>query len=157
LCGNAFLRRVAVCSDHFPIARLGSRLRSSDFDPGLVAPAFLDLRSYRFCASCGKHVLPVYLGYLAERMLGNWNFLSVYVLSGLGGSVASMWRHPFVVSAGASGAVLGVAGGLMTFLYFEKRRVPRLLIKKIIKQNLTSVSTLVIVNVVYGFGDTGTD
>ncbi len=55
------------------------------------------------------------LGLLAERLMGNWNFLLLYLLSGLGGSVFSLWLHPQLVTAGASGAIFGVAGGLVRF------------------------------------------
>src|SRR6059058_5001142 len=56
------------------------------------------------------------LGTLAEPLFGWAAFLLLYLLSGLGGSVLSMLVHPMVVSAGASGAVFGVAGGVITFL-----------------------------------------
>ncbi|MGH9336082.1 MAG: rhomboid family intramembrane serine protease, partial [Vicinamibacteria bacterium] len=57
------------------------------------------------------------LGNIAERMFGNVTFLCLYLLSGIGGALASLVWHPQVVSAGASGAVFGVAGGLASFLY----------------------------------------
>jgi rhomboid protease GluP len=41
----------------------------------------------------------------------------LYILSGLGGSVASLWWGPDTLSVGASGAVFGVAGGLVAFLF----------------------------------------
>jgi rhomboid protease GluP len=49
------------------------------------------------------------LGRLAERLMGNWNYLVLYLLSGVGGSLVSLWLHPQLVSAGASGAIFGVA------------------------------------------------
>jgi rhomboid protease GluP len=55
------------------------------------------------------------LGRLAERMFGARTFLAIYLLSGLGGSVASVWWNPAVVIVGASGGVSGLAGGLVVF------------------------------------------
>jgi membrane associated rhomboid family serine protease len=75
------------------------------------------------------------LGRLAERMFGNGTFLALYLLSGLGSSIASVWWNPAVVSAGASGAVLGVAGGVIAFWQLGKSSIPR----AAIKQNLSSV------------------
>jgi membrane associated rhomboid family serine protease/Tfp pilus assembly protein PilF len=87
------------------------------------------------------------LGRLAERMFGNWTFLALYLLSGLGGSLASVLWDPSIVSAGASGAVFGVAGGLAAFWYFGKIALPR----SIIKRDFTSILTFVGYNLVFGF------
>ena len=59
------------------------------------------------------------LGNYAERIYGNWNFLMLYILSGIGGGIVSLLLHPTVVSVGASGAILGVAGGLIAVVYLE--------------------------------------
>src|SRR5215510_9190483 len=93
------------------------------------------------------------LGRLAERMFGNWTFLALYLLSGLGGGLASVWRNPSIVSAGASGAVFGVAGGLVAFWYFGKVALPR----SIIKRDFVSILTFVGYNLTYGFAKEGVD
>src|SRR5499425_2958094 len=56
------------------------------------------------------------VGGFMERVLGPAGFLVLYLLSGLLGSVASVAWNPFVVSAGASGAIFGLYGGLLAFL-----------------------------------------
>jgi len=86
------------------------------------------------------------LGRLAERMFGNWVFLALYLLSGLGGSLASVLWNPSIVSAGASGAVFGVAGGLVAFWYFGKIGLPR----SIIKRDFASILTFVGYNLFFG-------
>jgi membrane associated rhomboid family serine protease len=53
------------------------------------------------------------LGGLAESLYGHETFLLVYLLSGVGGGVASAFWHPFGVSVGASGAIFGIAGALI--------------------------------------------
>jgi len=93
------------------------------------------------------------LGRLAERMFGNWTFLALYLLSGLGGGLASLLWNPSTVSAGASGAVFGVAGGLVAFWYFGKVALPR----SIIKRDFASILTFVGYNLAYGFGKEGVD
>src|SRR5262249_48647424 len=55
-------------------------------------------------------------GRLAERLFGSVGFAVVYLASGLGGSVVELYGHPYSVSGGASGAVLGIVGGLIGFL-----------------------------------------
>lgn len=47
-----------------------------------------------------------------ERLVGPVRFLSVYLLSGLAGSAVSVIGHD-AVSAGASGALFGVVGGII--------------------------------------------
>jgi len=93
------------------------------------------------------------LGRLAERMFGNWIFLALYLLSGLGGSLTSVLWNPSIVSAGASGAVFGVAGGLAAFWYFGKVALPR----SIIKRDFASILTFVGYNLSYGFARGGVD
>lgn len=46
-----------------------------------------------------------------ENVLGHVRFGILYLLAGLGGSIASFWfSNPFVVSVGASGAIFGLMG-----------------------------------------------
>lgn len=86
------------------------------------------------------------LGLLAERLMGNWNYLLLYLLSGLGGSVFSLWLHPQLVSAGASGAIFGVAGGLVSLLAMKKAQIPQAAIQRTLK----SVLLFVGYNLLYG-------
>jgi membrane associated rhomboid family serine protease len=63
-------------------------------------------------------------GRLGEKLYGQAEFLLLYVVSGLAGSVASLLWHPEVNSAGASGAIFGVYGALLTFVLMPGNRVP---------------------------------
>lgn len=63
-------------------------------------------------------------GRIVERLLGNAGFLLLYLAAGLSGSVASVLWSPYVVSAGASGAVFGVYGALLGFLVRERTSIP---------------------------------
>ena len=65
------------------------------------------------------------LGNLAERIFDRWTYLLIYTVCGLAGSVASLWWHPLVVGAGASGAIFGLAGALIAALYLGKLPFPR--------------------------------
>jgi len=53
------------------------------------------------------------LGALAESLYGPWTFAAVYLISGVSGSLASAAWHPYGISAGASGAIFGLAGALI--------------------------------------------
>lgn len=58
-------------------------------------------------------------GQLLEGLLGRWRFLSLYLISGLGGSVGVLWlSDPRVGVVGASGAIFGLMGA---FLVIQRR------------------------------------
>ncbi len=86
------------------------------------------------------------LGALAERIFGRWTFLLLYLLSGIGGGILSLYWHPIVPGAGASGAIFGVAGALIAALYLGKLPIPPLALKSTLK----SVVSFAIYNLIFG-------
>jgi rhomboid protease GluP len=65
------------------------------------------------------------LGRLAESLYGHWTFGAVYLITGLSASVASVAWHPTGLSAGASGAIFGIAGALIASFYLGEFSLPR--------------------------------
>lgn len=65
------------------------------------------------------------IGRFLERLIGSAGYAVVYLVAGLAGSVASLWWNPQVVSAGASGAIFGLYGGLIGYLVAGSQEVPR--------------------------------
>jgi membrane associated rhomboid family serine protease len=58
-----------------------------------------------------------FVGATVEPRLGRWRYLTVYLLSALGGSVLSyVLDSPFQASVGASGAVFGLFGALFVLM-----------------------------------------
>ena len=59
----------------------------------------------------------VVIGWNVEMFVGKIRFLVIYFLSGLGGNLLSMavdiWKQDYSVSAGASGAIFGLAGAML--------------------------------------------
>jgi len=70
-------------------------------------------------------------GVLTERLYGHGRFVILYVTAGLAGGVASLLWHPVVNSAGASGAIFGVYGALLAFVFKPGNRVPRAVIRQL--------------------------
>ena len=58
------------------------------------------------------------LGQLAEKLVDSVSVLGLYLVTGIGASLLSLSWDPMRVSAGASGAIFGIAGALISVLYF---------------------------------------
>jgi len=80
-----------------------------------------------------------------ERILGHWRFVVLFLMSALGGSVASfVFSDVRTVSVGASGAIFGLMGALV----IAGRRL---------RFDITQVLVLIGINVAIGFFSAGTD
>ena len=126
---------------------VGDRL-AIDFSLYGVAVAVYD-EQYRMLTSAFLHtgfthlafnmIALWYVGSAVEERLGRWRYLTVYLLSALGGSVLSYAvDSPFQTSVGASGAVFGLFGAL--FVLAVKLRF-----------DLGGLIALIAINVVIGF------
>lgn len=73
----------------------------------------------------GINMLVLYrIGPFLEMILGRWSFLVIYLASGVGGAMASVWWNELGISAGASGALFGMFGGLLGYLAVRPPAVP---------------------------------
>lgn len=64
----------------------------------------------------------VYVGPPLEAVLGRLRFLVLYLLAGLGGSVATyLFGSPYQASAGASGAIFGLFGAFFIIARHQRR------------------------------------
>jgi len=69
------------------------------------------------------------LGAMCEGLYGHWTFACVYLISGIGGSLASVWWRPIGVSAGASGAIFGIVGALIASHYLGEFAAPLVVVR----------------------------
>lgn len=91
-------------------------------------------------------------GQLVERAYGHARFLTIYILAGLAGSVASYIFNSIAIAAGASGAVFGVLGALAAFFVTQRE-----LFGKMAQRNLIGLLVLGAAALGYGFFDPRTD
>jgi membrane associated rhomboid family serine protease/Tfp pilus assembly protein PilF len=86
---------------------------------------------WRLLTSCFVHIGIIHiafnmwclwsLGELAERLYGRVTFACVYLLCGISGSLGSvLWHSTPTISAGASGAIFGIAGAVIASLKLGK-------------------------------------
>ena len=88
------------------------------------------------------------IGMQLEGFLGKWKYLIVYLLSGLAGSMLSIFfSNSF--SVGASGAIFGLLGSLLYFGYHY-----RVYLDSVVK---SQIIPLIIVNLLIGFAFSGID
>jgi rhomboid protease GluP len=92
-------------------------------------------------------------GQLVEALYGRVQFIVLYLFAGLSGSLCSLFVHPSVNSAGASGAIFGVFGGLLAFMVRKDMEVP----KSIMLAHRNSVLVFIFYNLVIGASHPGID
>jgi rhomboid protease GluP len=88
------------------------------------------------------------LGRLSERLLGSLTTAGLYLLTGVGASLLSLSWNPMRVSAGASGAIFGIAGALITVLYYGQLN----LTKESVRSLLGYVVKFCLLNLLIGLG-----
>jgi membrane associated rhomboid family serine protease len=93
------------------------------------------------------------LGALCESLYGRWTYGAIYLICGLGASLASLAWHPGVVGVGASGAIFGLAGALLAALKLGEFSVPRSALRGVMR----SLGAFVVYNLVFGFVLPGID
>jgi membrane associated rhomboid family serine protease len=92
----------------------------------------------------------VYLAWLGptiERFFGHLTFAAIYLLSGMGGALASMAVHPTLAAAGASGAIFGVFGAIVGFLAARRRSVPRAILTPLVVAALAFITSSLIAGI----------
>jgi rhomboid protease GluP len=93
------------------------------------------------------------LGNLAERIFDRWTYVLTYTVCGLAGSLGSLWWHPLVIGAGASGAIFGLAGALIAALYLGRLPIP----KQAVQRTLRSLLMFAGYNLFFGAVGAGID
>ncbi len=92
------------------------------------------------------------LGDNLERALGHVKYLIFYLLCGIGSNWVSMMAHPtdtMTVSAGASGAIFGVVGGLLYVVTANKGRLEDLSTRQLV--------IMIFFSLYLGYTSTGVD
>lgn len=64
-------------------------------------------------------------GRTVERLFGSVRFMLLYLFAGIAASMVSLLWHSDVNSAGASGAIFGVFGGMLAFVLNKRNEVPQ--------------------------------
>jgi rhomboid protease GluP len=88
-----------------------------------------------------------------ERLYGPDRYITIYILSGLFGSLASFaWRGPMTFSAGASGAIFGIIGMNLAFFLLHRETFG-----SFGRQRMMNTVVIIAINLVFGFTAPGID
>ncbi|HVP44501.1 MAG TPA: rhomboid family intramembrane serine protease [Terriglobales bacterium] len=120
-------------------------------------PVTLSGQPWRLLVSCFIHAGFLHLlfnmwclwslGMFVERYLGRGTYILAYLLAGIGGAVASLWWHPLVVGVGASGAIFGLAGIMVTLLRSGQLALPA----EYLRRHSKSIVAFIGYNLFFGF------
>jgi rhomboid protease GluP len=93
------------------------------------------------------------LGSLAESLYGPWTFAAVYLISGVSGSLASVAWHPYGISAGASGAIFGLAGALIASYKLGEFSLPHSVVAGTLRCTIAFVGYNLVIGMMAGRTD----
>lgn len=93
------------------------------------------------------------LGSALEPLMGPVGFGLTYLFTGLAASASSLAWNPWRASAGASGAIFGLAGAFVTFLLVKKLPIEKSLVQK----NLRSMGFFIFYNLLFGAANSHID
>lgn len=124
---------------------------------GATSPSLaLNEEPWRLLTSAFVHVGVLHLlvnmfvlwdvGRYIERLGGTIRFLTIYIFCAIGASLFSLLAHPYQVSAGASGAVLGLWGAFLSFFINNQSTLP----KRLVISTMRFVPVFVFIAVVTG-------
>jgi rhomboid protease GluP len=113
------------------------------------------LVTYMFMHIGPLHIIcNVYFGFriceIAERQLGSWRFLWLYLGSGIVGGAASVIGHD-ALSAGASGALFGVVGWMLVTLRLRAGSLRAFVQNTAIRQQLIWIVAWFVLGIYAGF------
>lgn len=93
------------------------------------------------------------IGSRLEHVIGHWKMLAVYMTAGIGGGLLSyavmMITGDYAVSAGASGAVFGVIGGLLWVVIRHRGNIEGMTTR--------GMGVMLLLSLYFGFTTTGVD
>ncbi|MGB0389227.1 MAG: rhomboid family intramembrane serine protease [Ardenticatenaceae bacterium] len=114
----------------------------------LLTPIFLHIGMMHLLFN--EYALAIF-GREVETLFGTARFAAIYLLTGLFGSLASFAFSP-AVSAGASGAIFGIIGAMVAYLYRNRKTLGERG-----RQHFRSLLTMIALNVFLGITIPGID
>jgi tetratricopeptide (TPR) repeat protein len=90
------------------------------------------------------------LGTLAEAVLGSYLFFGAYIACALAGSLVSLYWRPLVIAAGASGAIMGILGVMLSVLKFAHLPLPKDVLRSTTRSLVQGAVLTLVIGVIPG-------
>lgn len=98
-------------------------------------------------------VLLLFMGDMLEGLVGKWRYLLIFLGGGLAGNLLSLFMDvrtgQEIVSAGASGAVYAIIGGMLVLLIRHRGRIQQMTASRLL--------LMAVLTIYYGFQSSGID
>lgn len=115
----------------------------------LVATCFLHIGFFHIISNS---IGLIWLGSLAERFYGPLRYLGIYLAAGIGGSVvAVLTSGPNEISAGASGAIMGLLGAMLVGSWRNRGVIGA----AAGRQLFSGLIVVLLINLAFGFSTAG--
>lgn len=75
---------------------------------------------FNFWTYFNEYAIFIHFGKIVETIVGPYKMLGIYLISGLFGNFASLSFNISTISVGASGAIFGLIGAILTMMYLSK-------------------------------------
>jgi rhomboid protease GluP len=115
----------------------------------LVADCFVHIGIYHIITNS---IALIWIGTVAERLYGPLRYLGIYLAAGVGGSlVAVLTSPPQNISAGASGAIMGLIGAMLIGSWRNRAVIGA----AAGRQLFSGLIVILVINLVFGFTTPG--
>lgn len=95
------------------------------------------------------------LGPIHERLWGRARYLAIYLIAGLAGSCAAMFRHPDTTLAGASGCIWGLIAAQLVWITMNRSYLPREIVSDWTRALLTTIALNAVISFMPGISAEG--
>ncbi|WP_251942883.1 rhomboid family intramembrane serine protease [Staphylococcus sp. Marseille-Q5304] len=86
-------------------------------------------------------------GKIVESIIGSWRMLGIFIISGIFANFASLSFNTDTVSVGASGAIFGLIGAIIVFMYLSQKYDRKLIIQLLVVIAILILLSLLMSNV----------
>ncbi len=154
LLGLSLAAQEGVINEFLSFGAVGNILRTTGSLGGMSD--ILSGQWWRLLSCCFVHAGLLHLGMnmyvlfaigrMLEQMWGHYRYLALYLIAGLGGSVAAVIFRQDTGLVGASGAICGLIGSMLGWILMNKKYLPPQMASAWTRNILTNIVLIVVIS-----------